>query len=640
MNASEKFETSIPDSEKQLPKNPEKDFEIEDEQKFEQHRDKTLSDIESGALQTKEDGIARLDRALHSYDLPEKDVASIRRENQVDAKLKLNSDEVDEITKNATEQISQVGGSPKSEQEGNPDLKKFTKQYSGFWRSQLAEKIRDTRKKILEKKTSAQKQNSEHSADRTILQSEITATEQEFNKIRTELESREMELEEEKNRLISRITSLFGRNKEVSDDAIAKELESKSEKLQAFLEEKRKLISECGDVVIDESEIEKAREEIRQFYEEQKNIRDVFGSEKTRERDISSISKEKGVLFLHTLPVDSYGMGNTSENNPNVNTEKMTSADKTRMVLGIEPTISVSTISLRRENAEDKFQTMYPIGLVIGEGTALSAYGGDAGTYADNPFIRRSKYDRDLRSAVQENFGTNLDRAIKGEAGQAAMQTGWNEVVIENPKVSGIFLDLNRLQIGQDTTKAIDAMKQAFGMGKEFGLPVYGIRPNGEMTELSSEGLETTTQENILAYKCELGTEEKVEGVEKVLKTQEKPNIEIQRKLSEIQAQRNSKSDFIQNQKQRAIYSGKSEQCLSALEYENVAKYMEKTLNRLGDIGFDEILKVAQSEGVGERGLEKINSLFTGKTTSEIRSISESLVQKADLLKGLFENRK
>lgn len=117
MNSSEKLETSIhTPEEQQLPKNPEGGFEIDDEQKFEQRRDETLGDVESRASQTKEDGIARLDRTSHSYDLPAEDIASIRQESQVDEKLKSNSDEIDQLTQSTTEQIKSVGETPKSEQ--------------------------------------------------------------------------------------------------------------------------------------------------------------------------------------------------------------------------------------------------------------------------------------------------------------------------------------------------------------------------------------------------------------------------------------------------------------------------------------------------------------------------------------------
>lgn len=543
---------------------------------------------------------------------------------------------------NATkEQITELGKETKIEVEGltlrSVEVRDFTKKYSSFWRDQMAEKIRNARKIFHEKKTSVQDKNLERSVNRTELQSEITTLENNVNEIQTNLEVQKIKLEKEKNRVAYRIANLFGRTKEIPNEGTIKELESEAEKLRKNLEEKRKLFGECEEILLDDNELKEAKKEAHKFYEEQKDIHDVFEKEKDKGRDVTSISKEKRVLFLHALPLDGYGMGNTSENNPNIDTEKMTSVDKTRIVLGIEPTISVSTINISGENSGNKFQTMYPMGLIIGEGTVLSAYGGDAGTYSDNPFVRRSKYDRRLKSAVQENFTENMERAMKGEAGEGTMQMGWNEVVVENPKVSGIFLDMNRF-VG-DKTKAVDAIKQAFKMGKEFGIPVYDIRPNGEMSQLLSEDFRPVTQENILSYQCELGAEEKIEGVEKVLKTQEKPNAQIQRRLTDIRTKEKSDETFLKTQEKRVSYSSKAEENFNALEYENIARYMLKTLDRIGNVGFEEITKTAVGEGVNQRGLEKINLLFGSKTTDEIRFISESMVQRATMLKELIESR-
>jgi hypothetical protein len=116
MNPNEKLETNTKTPEQQLPKNPEVGFEINDEQNFEQHKDKTLSAVESEASKTKGDGVARLDRTSHSYDLPEEEIKSIRQEGQVDEKLKSNSDEIDQLAKSTAEQINLVGKVPELEQ--------------------------------------------------------------------------------------------------------------------------------------------------------------------------------------------------------------------------------------------------------------------------------------------------------------------------------------------------------------------------------------------------------------------------------------------------------------------------------------------------------------------------------------------
>lgn len=117
MKAGVKLEKNIhtPELEK-LPKNPEEDFEFNDERGLEKLKDKTVHSIEGEALKTKEDGVSNLNQTLHSYDLPDEEVASIREESQVDANLKSNSEEIDELASSTAEQIKSVGEVSKSEQ--------------------------------------------------------------------------------------------------------------------------------------------------------------------------------------------------------------------------------------------------------------------------------------------------------------------------------------------------------------------------------------------------------------------------------------------------------------------------------------------------------------------------------------------
>jgi len=105
MNFSETSEKPQAAEQKKPPENPEASFEIDDEQKFEQYRERTLGDIKSRASQVKEDGVGRLDAASRSYELPEEDIASIRQESQIDEKLKSNSNEIDQLIQSTSEQI-------------------------------------------------------------------------------------------------------------------------------------------------------------------------------------------------------------------------------------------------------------------------------------------------------------------------------------------------------------------------------------------------------------------------------------------------------------------------------------------------------------------------------------------------------
>lgn len=520
----------------------------------------------------------------------------------------------------------------------SPEVRDFTKQYSGFWRDRLAEKIRDARSQYREKQASFRAVNLERGVKRTELDAEIAILATEIGETDAKLESQKNELEKEKSRIAYRIANLIGRPKAMPNESIIQGMETESAELRTRLEEKRGLAKESEEIILDGHELKDARAEIDKFYEEQMGIQKVFEQEKASERDVATVSNEKGVLFLHALSLDGYVSTNTSENNPIIDTEKMTSLDKVRIVLGVEPAISVSTRNIIGEN---KVETMYPMGLIIGAGTVLSAYGGDAGTYADNPSVRRSQDDDRLKSAVQEDFSQNMKGALERElsmssSGAVGSATAWNELVVENPMVSGVFIQMN--SFGNEATRAVASMKQAFIMSKEFGLPVYGIRHNGEMLQFLSEDFSTIAQEEVLSYRCELGMDEKIQGVEKALETQAHPDPLIQQRLIEIGAQERSDEAFQKTQEIRAFYSGKAEEYLNALVYEGTVEWIMENLGQTDNIGIglEEIIKLVVKPGVGEAGLQKINLLFGGKTPDEIRGVCNSILSTAAKLRGLM----
>ncbi len=149
MNSSETLETHAPTPEQRpLLKNPEENFNIDDEQKFEQHRDNTLDGVESAASHTKQDGAARLDRTSHSYDLPEKEIDSILEETQVGPKLESIWKNIDELAKKISDRIKTVGKSPTSTQETQKEtpekgraIENFQKKRSGILTNILTSEI-------------------------------------------------------------------------------------------------------------------------------------------------------------------------------------------------------------------------------------------------------------------------------------------------------------------------------------------------------------------------------------------------------------------------------------------------------------------------------------------------------------------
>ena len=139
-------------------------------------------------------------------------------------------------------------------------------------------------------------------------------------------------------------------------------------------------------------------------------------------------------------------------------------------------------------------------------------------------------------------------------------------------------------------------------------------------------------------FQCDLSTEEKIEEVKEVLKTQEKASPEIQHKLSEISNQEKSDQTLIKNQEKRALYSSKAEAWLDTLEKVGAARYVTR-INRSKPMSLEEIIETATIDGTEERGLKHISSVFEGKTAEEIKTYCESIIQKAEALEGLCQTK-
>ena len=104
--------------------------------------------------------------------------------------------------------------------------------------------------------------------------------EKEINKIQANIETHKLSLEKEKGRMTYRIASFIGYRKELPEEAQISNLEDKSKNLQEDVGQKKILLSESSEIILDQNESEEAEKEILKFYEEQKGIQDVLEKEK------------------------------------------------------------------------------------------------------------------------------------------------------------------------------------------------------------------------------------------------------------------------------------------------------------------------------------------------------------------------
>lgn len=255
-------------------------------------------------------------------------------------------------------------------------------------------------------------------------------------------------------------------------DEIEQELQldpkkKKLEELKKDIESRLKIIGEMESVILDTSSLESAKDMLDDFYKKQSDLKSTFESEE-KSRDVETLSKEKGYIFLHGIPTKNRGMNNTAENNPALKTGGMSTEDKLSLLIGLEPTISASVLKEGQQDAH----TYYTFGVILGGGKILSAYKEDYGTLAENLYSRRSKYDKETQdTSIQSNIDKKLDEAVNAPV-ESRNWGKYNEIVVEQPKVAGLYINLSQLNQNHDCIGIAELQKYATDMS----LPIYGLK--------------------------------------------------------------------------------------------------------------------------------------------------------------------
>ena len=447
--------------------------------------------------------------------------------NKIEEDFKLSLDNKDKVKL----KISEITGLNNKTQ---LELSEFSKRYSAFFRSLLAERIRNLRYQyeIKHKEKPAEIEALKSSIENekvTIgeiknekISEEKLRDDLEAQKTKIDVEIRELKdgLNERKNSFFYKIKQKFILNKnEITEDLVGffeseglkkeniknklyhkdfdmvqtikskkdifenidisleekqKEIKKKNEllaRLMDSIEDKYETINEVEEIINSDFEIKEIEKIVSDFYNEVLIYKKQIEAEK-KERSVAEISKEKNVLFCHAMPMQIIPDTNFSQNNQLINTRRFGSEEKLKIILGIEPTISVSTLNEGSQKLVNGF------GMILNGGQVLSAYAGDAGTLLNkNIYDRRSKHDPTLKtSIIQLDIKDNLDHAINhtprrepisGDIVEDPSQ-GWNEIVVENPKVAGLYF-----QSDQTDSSYNNSLDYAIKISKDLNLPLY-----------------------------------------------------------------------------------------------------------------------------------------------------------------------
>jgi len=230
-------------------------------------------------------------------------------------------------------------------------------------------------------------------------------------------------------------------SKEFSKDSFEKEyLETKEE-------------SEIvRDLLDDKTRIDESRQFLNQFYSGLESKWNKY-QEELNIRDIKNIVSDYNVNFIHGIHPNFIPSGNSPLQ------DWVDWKTKLKILLALEPTISTSTIK-QGDSWEKMFARM---GVILNSGLVQAASPDDMGSRATT-----LKQRRVIPSS--ETMKDQIKRAIT----DTHPEGGYNELVVENPKVSGLYVCLD--DTGNIIKKDKVSAEEMVNMSKELGMPLYAIQ--------------------------------------------------------------------------------------------------------------------------------------------------------------------
>lgn len=187
-----------------------------------------------------------------------------------------------------------------------------------------------------------------------------------------------------------------------------------------------------------------------------------------QQRTVEQSMIRNEAFVLHTLTTHPELRHN--ENSPVAKAATM--EDDIDIALSLEP--SLSTSSVRQGREKNLFQEKFGnVGLIVGGGDIKSVNESDEGTRTAG--IKNRGYDRSTLERIDEVVGSDF--------------AGYNEVVVDNPKIFGLFKSVKSLEDGTLTVNDSDtvhAFEGHINLAREKGLPQFVLTPDRRIYEYIS----------------------------------------------------------------------------------------------------------------------------------------------------------
>ena len=244
------------------------------------------------------------------------------------------------------------------------------------------------------------------------------------------------------------------------------------------------------------------------------------------QKSVEQALVRNNAFLVHTLTTHEKLRHNKNSNI----TGRATLEDDIDLLLSLEPSISTSSITpgVKTSLFQEEFGN---IGVILGGGDIEGAAHADAGSISTG--IKRRRIIGENSVSVEK-----IDETI----GQRKDGDGYNEIVVNNPKVFGIFKSVKVDESGR-MTGSPKAFEQYVGTSTQKGMPPYVMTPDRRLFEFVSiddDGIVTVgaeiTPEQVATGKAGLPSDKRKEIGDEILQKNLFRNVNAQQEAKEIVA--------------------------------------------------------------------------------------------------------
>jgi hypothetical protein len=249
-------------------------------------------------------------------------------------------------------------------------------------------------------------------------------------------------------------------------------LEAKELEYQKLLKAQTRFRQYIADLVSEKQnhdELDLAQERLQKFYENQKDVWNVYYGEEMHARDVRNVIGKYNIPIIHGITPDWAPLGNS------LLRRGIDWETKLKIVLALQPTISTSTIM--KGDGNDSYWSW--IGVVINGGNVMSATASSQANQA------RGISDRKTGSENLDNLEKKAEQSI-GEAIFNRPTRLLNELTVGKPEVAGFYLSIEayesaKTKYASDRTGATP-LEDIDRVCRELDLPLYLFK-SGELFE-------------------------------------------------------------------------------------------------------------------------------------------------------------